>query len=86
MVSDWPLRASVKMTALSKPSVTMVIGTREVDESIEIFRWKKKKKEMMKGKERIIREERYCHFLASGGTEGQHGRQEVVFHWERQVV
>lgn len=37
-VNDWPLRAPVKMTALSKPSVTVVTGTREVVKSIEIFR------------------------------------------------
>lgn len=40
---------------------------------------------MMKGKERVTNEERYCHFLTSRGTEGQNGR-EGEFHWERQVV
>ena len=39
---DWPLRASVTMTALSKPLVTMVIETREADEKAYKFSDKKK--------------------------------------------
>lgn len=37
-VSNRYLKAFVQMTAWSKSSVTMVIGTREADKSIEIFR------------------------------------------------
>lgn len=47
-----PLRTSVEMIALSKPSVTIMIGTREADKSTEIFRLKKNEEEMMKGKEK----------------------------------
>lgn len=41
---DWPLRASVTMTALSKSLVTMVIETREADKNAYKFSDKKKNK------------------------------------------
>lgn len=70
------------MTALSKSSVTMVMGTREADKSIDIFGFKKGIRND-KGEGQSNQWGMILLLLASGGA-GRQNAEEL--HWEGRAV